>query len=278
VSRKILGLLLLVFTISISEYVLADGIPHHLQMGFQEPATPVAEMVNAFHNFVMFFVIIIPLFVFILMGFTCWRFHETRNPVPSTTTHHYVLEFIWTFIPVVILVIIGFPSVKLIQFMDKVDEPELTLKVVGSQWYWNYEIPEIGVSFESRMVPSEEIGKDQIRLLEVDEPLLLPTNTKIRVLVTASDVLHSWAIPAFAFKKDGTPGRISESWIDIQREGVFYGQCSELCGMDHGFMPIKIYAVSKKNFLQWAEESEDDPNVTDFVNSLTVESISFDSV
>lgn len=277
-SRKILGLLFLVFTISICEYVLADGIPHHLQMGFQEPATPVAEMVNSFHNFVMLFVIVIPLFVFGLMGFTIWRFHETRNPTPSTRTHHYLLEFVWTFVPAVLLVFLGFPSVKLIQFMDKVDEPELTLKVVGSQWYWNYEIPEIGVSFESRMVPSEEIGKDQIRLLEVDEPLLLPTNTKIRVLVTSSDVLHSWAVPAFAFKKDGTPGRISESWIDIQRKGVFYGQCSELCGMNHGFMPIKIYAVSKKKFLQWAEEAEDDPNVTDFVNSLTVDSISFKSI
>lgn len=273
-SRKILGLLLLIFTVFIGEYVLADGSPRCWQMGFQEPATPVAEMVNSFHNFLLIFVFAISIFVFVLMAITIWRFHEKRNPVSSKTTSNHALELIWTFIPVVILVVIGFPSIKLIQFMDKVDEPELTLKVVGSQWYWNYEIPEIGVSFESRMIPSEDIGYNQIRLLEVDEPLLLPINTKIRVLVTSSDVLHSWAVPAFAFKKDGSPGRISESWIDIQKEGVYYGQCSELCGMDHGFMPIKIYAVSKKKFLEWAEETEGDPNVTDFVNSLTIGTIS----
>jgi cytochrome c oxidase subunit 2 len=277
VSRKFLVLFLLFFTFFIGEYVLADGSPRCWQFGFQEPATPVAEMVNSFHNFVLIFVFSISIFVFILMGVTIWKFHEKRNPTPSNTTHNHIIEIMWTFIPVVILVIIGFPSVKLIQFMDKVDEPELTLKVVGSQWYWNYEIPEIGVSFESRIIPSEDIGYNQIRLLEVDEPLLLPINTKIRVLVTSSDVLHSWAIPSFAFKKDGCPGRISESWIDIQKEGVYYGQCSEICGMDHGFMPIKIYAVSKKKFLEWAEVTEGDPNVMDFVSSLTVNSISFDN-
>jgi len=266
---------LLVFTIGMGEYVFADGSPSCWQMGFQEPVTPVAEMVNSFHNFLLVFIFVISAFVFILMALTIWKFREKKNPTPSKTTHHFLLEVLWTSVPALLLVVIGFPSVKLIQFMDKVDEPELTLKVVGSQWYWNYEIPEIGVSFESRIIPSEDIGHNQIRLLEVDEPLLLPINTKIRVLVTSSDVLHSWAVPSFAFKKDCTPGRISESWIDIQKEGVYYGQCSELCGMDHGFMPIKIYAVSKNKFLEWAEETEGDPNVTDFVNSLTVDSISF---
>jgi len=249
--------------------------PEFFQLKLQDPCSSIMEGILLFNKHLLFVVILIILAVSWLLSNTIYNFDYMINSTSTNFFHSNPLEIIWTSVPALLLVMVGFPSVKLIQFMDKVDEPELTLKVVGSQWYWNYEIPEIGVSFESRIIPSEDIGPNQIRLLEVDEPLLLPINTKIRVLVTSSDVLHSWAVPAFAFKKDCTPGRISESWIDIQKEGVYYGQCSELCGMDHGFMPIKIYAVSKKKFLEWAEETEGDPNVTDFVNSLTVDSISF---
>jgi cytochrome c oxidase subunit 2 len=255
-SRKFLGLLFLISNIFLAQNLLADGLAKPWQMGFQEPVTPVAEMINDFHNFLLILIFIISLFVFLLLAYTIWRFSEKRNPVPSKRTHNPTLEVIWTLAPVVILGLLLFPSLKLVKFMDKVDNPELTLKVVGNQWYWNYEIPELDINFESRMIPDDEIKTGQIRLLEVDEPLTLPINTKIRVLVTSNDVLHSWAVPAFAFKKDCAPGRISEAWIEIQKEGVYYGQCSELCGMGHGFMPIKIIAVSKKSFLEWTKTTQ----------------------
>lgn len=255
-SQRILSLLFVIFGVVLGQPAFADGIPQKWQMGFQEPVTPIAEMVNSFHNFILEIIALIVIFVFIIVFLAIWRFREKKNPISSNRVHNPVLEVIWTLVPAIILVIITFPSLKLIQFIDKVDDPELTLKVSGSQWYWNYEIPELGIVFESRMIPDEEIESHQVRLLEVDEPVFLPVNTKVRLLITSGDVLHSWAVPAFAFKKDGAPGRISEGWVDIQKEGVYYGQCSELCGMDHGFMPIKIHAVSKEIFLQWAEEAK----------------------
>jgi cytochrome c oxidase subunit 2 len=252
--QKSLGLLIL-FSVW-GQSVLADGIPQKWQIGLQEPVTPVAKIVSSFHDQVLIMSIAISIFVFILLFVAILRFRETKNPVPSKTTHNPVLEVVWTLIPCVLLTVMLFPSVRLIHYMEKVDDPELTLKIEGHQWYWNYEIPELDISFESRIIPDEELKPGQLRLLEVDEPVVLPVNTKVRLLITSSDVLHSWGVPSFAVKKDGAPGRISESWVNIQKEGVYYGQCSELCGMDHGFMPIKVEAVSKENFLKWANDAK----------------------
>lgn len=251
-----LSILSIICTATLATPVFANGIPQPWQIGFQEPVTPVGQMVDSFHDIILIAVFAISIFILILISVTLWKFREKKNLIPSKRVHNPILEVTWTLVPVVILVAMLFPSIRLIQFMDKVDNPELTLKVVGSQWYWNYEIPELDIAFESRMIPDEEIKAGQLRLLEVDEPVFLPVNTNIRVLVTSSDVLHSWAVPAFFFKKDGSPGRISECWLDVQKEGVYYGQCSEICGMDHGFMPIKIHAVSKEKFLQWAEKAK----------------------
>jgi cytochrome c oxidase subunit 2 len=255
-SQKILSFLSLICCIIMPKNAFANGIPERWQIGLQEPATPVAEMVNSFHNDLLLVTAFIVLFVVVLMFVTLFKFNNKKNKTPSKTSHHPTLEVIWTIIPAITLVVLGFPSLRLIQYMDKVENPELTLKVVGSQWYWNYEMPELNIAFESRMIPEEEMTKpNQLRLLEVDEPVFLPVNTNIRVLITSSDVLHAWAVPAFCFKKDATPGRISEAWINIQKKGIYYGQCSEICGIDHGFMPIKIHAVSKEKFLKWAENS-----------------------
>ncbi|MCP4923911.1 MAG: cytochrome c oxidase subunit II [bacterium] len=258
-SRKFGGLLFAICGSILGAPALADGIAEPWQLGFQEPVTPVGEMINSFHNFVLIIIFAIAIFLFLLIAYALWRFREKKNPIPSKRTHNPILEAIWTLVPVVILVVIAFPSLKIIHFMDKVEDPELTLKVTGSQWYWNYELTDsenLNIAFESRMIPDEEIKPGEFRLLEVDEPVVLPINTKIRVLVTSSDVLHSWAVPAFYFKKDCAPGRISEAWIEITKEGIYYGQCSELCGMDHGFMPIKIRAVSREKFTQWAQEAQ----------------------
>lgn len=251
--QKTLGILTIFF--AWGQASLANGIPTTWQIGMQEPVTPVAKVIVSFFDQVTLLSTFIMVFVLIVLLITIFKFRETKNLIPSTRSHNPVLEVAWTIIPVIVLTIMTIPSLKLIYFMDKVEDPELTLKIVGSQWYWNYEIPELDIVFESRMIPDDEIKPGQLRLLEVDEPVVLPINTKIRILVTASDVLHSWTVPAFGVKKDATPGRIGEAWIEIQKEGVYYGQCSELCGMDHGFMPIKVQAVSKEEFLKWADNA-----------------------
>jgi cytochrome c oxidase subunit 2 len=164
---------------------------------------------------------------------------------------------LWTVVPVIILVIIAVPSFKVLYYMDKTQDAEMTLKVTGRQWYWDYSYPDQGdIGFSSYMIPDEEIKPGQKRLLEVDNRIVLPIDTNIRILVTAGDVIHSWAMPALGIKKDAIPGRINETWARIDKEGVYYGQCSEICGTNHGFMPIAIEAVSKERFQQWVEEAK----------------------
>jgi cytochrome c oxidase subunit 2 len=232
---------------------LADQ-PVNWQLGFQEPATPVAERINDFHTMLLYIITAITVFVMALMLVVFIRFNKRANPTPSTTTHHVPLEIAWTVIPVLILIVIVIPSMKLLYYADRTAEPEMTLKVTGYQWYWGYEYPDHdNLTFMSYPIADEDINTDenQVRLLSTDNPVVVPINTNIQVLVTAADVLHSWAVPAFGVKTDSVPGRTNETWMRITKPGVYYGQCSELCGQGHAFMPIEVHAVTKEEFQQW---------------------------
>ena len=233
------------------------------QMNFRPSATPVMDDIVNFHNLLLVIEVLIVLFVLGLMVYICVKFNAKANPVPSKTTHNAFLEVVWTVIPIIILIVITVPSVKLLVFMDKApkDKVEMTLKVIGHQWYWSYEYPDAGnLAFDSNIIPDEEIdaSKGQIRLLEVDNRIAIPVDTTIRVIMTSEDVLHIWAVPAFGIKMDTVPGRINEAWIRVPaaRAGVYRGQCSELCGVNHGYMPIVIEAKSKQDFAKWLDKAK----------------------
>ncbi len=226
------------------------------QTGFQPAATPVMEQINDFHNFLLYIITAVSVFVFLLMIFIMVRFNAHANPEPSKTTHHTMLEVVWTVIPVVILIIIAVPSFKLLYYMDRVENPDMTIKVTGYQWYWGYEYPDHdNLSFEAYMIPDEDIDKSkgQKRLLSTDNQLVLPVDTNIQILVAAADVIHALAVPSFGIKLDAVPGRINETWARIEKPGTYYGQCSELCGKDHAYMPLEIRAVSKEEFKAWVK-------------------------
>ena len=241
----------------------AQSGPQPWQMNFRPSATPVMDDIIEFHNLLLVIEVLIVLFVLGLMVYICVKFNAKANPVPSKTTHNVFLEVVWTVIPIIILIVITVPSVKLLVFMDKApkEKVEMTLKVIGHQWYWSYEYPDAGdLAFDSNIIPDEEIdaSKGQIRLLEVDNRIAIPVDTTIRVLMTSDDVLHNWAVPAFGIKMDTVPGRINESWIRVPaaRAGVYRGQCSELCGVNHGYMPIVIEAKSKQDFAKWLDKAK----------------------
>ena len=241
----------------------AQSGPQPWQMNFRPSATPVMDDIVEFHNLLLVIEVIIVLFVLGLMVYICVKFNAKANPVPSKTTHNSILEVVWTVIPIIILIVIAVPSMKLLVFMDKApkEKVEMTLKVIGHQWYWSYEYPDAGnLAFDSNIIPDEEIdaSKGQIRLLEVDNRIAIPVDTTIRVLMTSEDVLHNWAVPAFGIKMDTVPGRINESWIRVPaaRAGVYRGQCSELCGVNHGYMPIVIEAKSKQDFAKWLDKAK----------------------
>ena len=230
--------------------------PQPWQMGLQPAATPVMTAINDFHNMMLVIIFIITAFVVGLLGYVFWRFGAKRNPTPTRTTHNTMLEMVWTVVPVIVLVAVAVPSFRLLYFQDVVPESEMTIKAVGHQWYWSYEYPDHGrFTFDAQMVPDEEIKPGQLRLLETDNAVVLPVDTTIRVIVTAETVLHAWAVPAFGVKLDAVPGRLNETWVRIEREGTYYGQCSELCGVNHGFMPIKVRAVSKLQFAEWVKRA-----------------------
>jgi len=227
------------------------------QLGFQKPESPVMESVVAFHDLLLIIITVITLFVLALILYIAVKFNEKSNPVPTKTTHHSTLEVLWTAIPILILVVIAVPSFKLLYLQDRTFKPEMTLKVVGHQWYWTYEYPDHGnIKFDSNMVQTADLKKGQPRLLTVDNPVYLPINTNVRLLLTSKDVIHSWALPALIQKTDNVPGRTNESWVHIKTAGTYYGQCSELCGVNHGFMPIMLKAVTKEEFQAWVTKAK----------------------
>ncbi len=239
----------------------ADGAlasePKPWQMDFQPAATPVMERIIDFHNLLLVVEVAIVVFVLFLMLYIIIKFNAKSNPIPTKTTHHTGLEVVWTLLPIIVLMVIAVPSMRTLFFMDKAANPEMTLKIIGHQWYWSYQYPDNGgFEFDSNIVAEEDLKKGQIRLLSVDNQVVLPINTEIRLLMTSEDVIHNWAIPAFGVKMDTVPGRTNESWVKITRPGVYYGQCSELCGVNHGFMPIAVKAVSKEDFKKWTVKAK----------------------
>jgi cytochrome c oxidase subunit 2 len=223
------------------------------QMNLQAPATPVMNDIWDFWLIVLIIITAIAAFVLVLLVYVMWRYAAKRNPTPSKLTHSTPLEVLWTVIPVVILVFIAIPSFKLHYFLDVVPDSELTVKATGNQFLWSYDYPDHDLAFDSVMLEDEELAESQPRLLAVDNRLVVPVDTKVRVLITAGDVIHAWAVPAFGVKIDAIPGRLNETWFEAQQEGVFYGQCSELCGPGHGYMPIAVEVVSKSRFRDWLE-------------------------
>ncbi len=230
-----------------------DHIAKPWQLGFVDPATSIMEQLDRGHDYLLIIITGICLLVLMLLLYICLRFNRRRNPVPSKTAHNTRLEIIWTVIPILILVVIAIPSLRLHYFMQRVVDPEMTVKVVGYQWYWRYEYPDQGgFGFDSYMKKDNELAPGEHRLLAVDNRMVVPVNTKVRLLITGADVIHAFAVPGFGVKKDAVPGRLNESWFEAERTGTFYGQCSELCGVGHGFMPIVIDVVEKDQFTAWA--------------------------
>jgi cytochrome c oxidase subunit II len=231
--------------------------PRPWQLGFQPAATPVQAKVEAFNNELTVIIGLITAFVLGLLLYTIVRFNQRRHPVPTRTSHNTVLEIMWTLVPVLILIIIAIPSFKLMYYMDRVPNPEMTIKVTGHQWYWSYEYPDQqGLAFDSNMVQDANLKPGQPRLLTVDNPLVVPIDTNIRVLITSTDVMHLWFVPSFGVQEYAIIGRTNESWFNIEHEGTYRGQCDQLCGINHAFMPIEVKAVSKDAFQNWLVEAK----------------------
>ena len=227
------------------------------QLGFQDPATPIMEGIINLHHDLMFFICVISVFVSWMLGRTLWHFEQSQNLTPSSLTHGTLIEMIWTITPAIILLIIAIPSFSLLYAMDEVISPAITIKTLGHQWYWSYEYSDYinedneSIIYDSYMIPEEDLELGQLRLLEVDNRMVIPINTHIRIIVTAADVLHSWAVPSLGIKCDAIPGRLNQTSLFVKREGLYYGQCSEICGINHGFMPIVVEAVSLPNYVEW---------------------------
>jgi cytochrome c oxidase subunit 2 len=234
----------------------ATGQPQPWELGLQPGATPVMDDIIWFHDFLLWIIGAIALFVLTLLVIVIVRFNARANPVPSRTTHNTTIEVIWTVVPVLILVAIAVPSFRLLFYELKVPKADLTVKATGKQWFWSYSYPDQKFEFDSLMLQDKELKPGQPRLLAVDNEMVVPVNKVVRVLVTGADVIHSFSVPSFGIKIDAIPGRINETWFKAEREGTYYGQCSQLCGRDHAFMPIAIHVVSQKDYTAWLEQAK----------------------
>ncbi|MDO8606357.1 MAG: cytochrome c oxidase subunit II [Phaeospirillum sp.] len=226
--------------------------PQPWAIGFQKGASPTMERIQSLTSFINVVIVSITALVSALLGYACWRFSAKRNPKPANWSHNTPLEVAWTAIPAIILLLIAIPSFRLLYFMDRVNDAELTVKIVGHQWYWSYEYPDHDFKFDSMIVTEDALKPGQPRLLTADNELVVPAGVPVRLQMTADDVIHSWAVPAFGVKTDAVPGRLNESWVQVNEPGVYYGQCSQLCGINHGFMPIQVRALPKDEFAAWA--------------------------
>jgi cytochrome c oxidase subunit 2 len=259
-----------------------SGQPSPKQIGFQEAVTPVALDIHSFHDFVNAIIFVITAFVLALLLYVMWRFSESRNPTPSRTTHNTMVEVLWTVIPVLILVAIAIPSFKLLYYEYAFPPPDLTIKATGHAWNWTHEYPDQGVSVDSVMLNDgerQELIKSGIpawqvpRNLAVDNEILVPVNKVVHVLVTSSDVIHNWTIPSFGSKVDAVPGRVTATWFKAMKEGIYFGQCSELCGKDHAFMPISVRVVKEQTFADWAAalKARDKKKAREIIRAIAVD-------
>ncbi|WP_244607166.1 cytochrome c oxidase subunit II [Bosea sp. CS1GBMeth4] len=243
-------------------------MPLPWQVNLQPAATEVATFIHWFHDWVNILITVITLFVLALLVYVVFRFNEKANPVPSKTTHHALLEVAWTIIPVLILVVIAIPSFRLLKLQLEVPKADVTVKVTGKQWYWSYEYPQDGAAFgfdslmldekqRAEAIQTKKIAESEApRLLAVDNEAVVPVGKVVRLQVTGADVIHKFALPAFGVKIDAIPGRLNETWFRADREGIFYGQCSFICGQNHAFMPIAIRVVSQERYTAWLAEAK----------------------
>jgi cytochrome c oxidase subunit 2 len=255
----IIALITIAETAYFSKTVLCD-YPEKWQMVFQDPASPIMEGIINLHHEIMFILVIIAIFVGWVLTRTVYLFYYKKHANPLHIVHGTAIEIAWTVTPSLILLGIAAPTFTLLYSMDETIDPAVTIKAIGHQWYWSYEYSDYSndagnsIAFDSYMVAEDDLKPGELRLLEVDNRIVLPTNTHIRVLVTGADVIHSWAVPSLGVKMDGMPGRLNQLSLFIQREGLFYGQCSELCGVNHGFMPIVVEAVSLDKYITWVTQ------------------------
>jgi cytochrome c oxidase subunit 2 len=234
------------------------GQPSNWQLGLQESVTPVMDIIISFHNYLLIVVTLITLFVLGLLVVIAVRFNAKANPTPSRTTHHTMLEVAWTVVPVIILVAIAIPSFRLLFYQLNLPPADLTVKATGKQWYWTYAYPDHGkFEFDSFLIKdTTKLRPDQPRLLGVDNEMVVPVNKVVRVQTIGNEVIHAFAVPSFGIKIDAIPGRLNETWFRATREGIYYGQCSELCGKDHAYMPIAVRVVSEQAFATWVDEAK----------------------
>ena len=230
------------------------------QMDLQPSVTAIGAEIHSLHDLLLVIITVISVFVLALLVYVIWRFNERANPTPTRTTHHTMLEVAWTVLPVLILVIIAIPSFRLLTHQLVMPKADMTVKVTGKQWYWSYDYPKDqgDFGFDSIMKPENEIdtSKGDIRLLSVDNEAVVPVGKTIRFQVTAADVIHSFVVPAFGIRIDAVPGRLNETWFKAEREGVYYGQCSKLCGKDHAYMPIAVRVVSEQQYQAWLVDAK----------------------
>ena len=231
--------------------------PVDWQLGFQKSASKSMSDIVWFHDYMLLPIITaITVFVLFLLAYACIRFRASKNPVASTTSHNTTIEVIWTLVPCLILIVMAVPSFKVLYSQDEIPKADVTIKAIGYQWYWGYEYPDENIVFDSYMIEDKDLKEGQPRLLAVDNEVVVPVNKVVKVMITANDVLHAWALPSFGVKRDAVPGRINETWFKADRTGTFYGQCSELCGIKHAFMPITVNVVSEEDYNQWLEKAK----------------------
>jgi cytochrome c oxidase subunit II len=249
-----------VFSVSAMPCVWAQGVvgaPRPWEIGMQRSFGPIKDRVIELHNLVLVIITVITLFVGGLLLWVMYRYNVKRNPVPSQTSHNTVLEIAWTVIPVLILVIIAIPSFRLIYYQDRTPDPDMTIKVTAHQWYWEYTYPDQGnLDIESRYIHDEDLKPGQLRLLAVDNQLVIPVNKKIRILTNSTDVIHSFFVPSIGVQRYAIPGRTIETWMEADQIGTFYGECNQICGQDHSRMPIAVRAVSEADFNKWVEQTK----------------------
>ena len=232
--------------------------PKDWQLGFQKSASKSMSDIVLFHDYMLLPIITaITVFVLFLVIYACIKFRATKNKIASQTSHNTTIEIVWTLVPCLILIIMAVPSFKVLYSQDKVPPADVTVKAIGYQWYWGYEYPDENIIFDSYMIEDKDLKANQPRLLSVDNEVVVPVNKNIKVLITANDVLHAWALPSFGVKRDAVPGRINETWFKADRTGTFYGQCSELCGIKHAFMPITVRVVTEEEYKKWLLEAKE---------------------
>lgn len=233
------------------------NVPKPWEMGMQPAGNELKTRISDLHNLVLIIITLITIFVGALLVWVMVRYNATRNPVPSTTSHNTTIEVLWTVIPVLILVVIAIPSFRLVYYLDHTPDPDMTIKVTAHQWYWEYGYPEAGdLAIESRMIRDEDLKPGQLRLLEVDNQLIVPVGKKIRVLTNSVDVIHSFFIPSLGVQRYAIPGRTIETWMTVDKPGVYYGQCNQICGVDHSRMPIAVKAVTEDEYKAWIGQAK----------------------